>query len=213
MVIRLHNVSKWARLDGGILPFVGIQHRKIRIDVNCETDTRFDIVIPGEGEEADKLIMLAAGVVGLETLDFTAPADCALHASSEGEVWYFTNEGDDQSVPAVEDEIFTTIANRRARNPQLEMMMFKQEQNINRRLKAQAAEFQAMIDAIGVQHDTVTGEVFDDDDAEEEQHSGAVDGAGGGNKQEPPVSEQRAPKAGDDVSAGNAVSGRNAPPK
>lgn len=207
MVIRLHNVSKWKLLEQGFLPFVGDHHRKIRIDVNCEVVTRFDIVQPGEGDDDDKLTMLAAGVQGLETLEFSAPADTVLHVTSEGEVWYFTNEGDDQSVPGVEDEIFTTIANRRARNPQLEMMMFKQEQNMNRRLKAQAAEFQAMIDAAGVRHDTVTGEI--DDDAEAEQHSGAADGDAGGQQQEPSVPQQQPVKGGDDVSARNAVSGRN----
>lgn len=129
MVVRIHNVTKWRQLDAGsALKLVGQAGRKVRIEVNCEAPTSFKLV-----EDDDRPVFLAV-VQGLEVLEFGVSADVAdLVASSDGDVWYFTNDGDTHAVEAVQPESFVKIMNRRTRNPQLELIEWRAKQNERRR--------------------------------------------------------------------------------
>lgn len=156
MVVRLHNLSKWQKLEPGEgIELLGAHDRKVRVEVNTEAPTRFDVV---HGDDDDTQVTFLAVVHGMETLEFYAPGGTYLAATSDGEVWYFTNEGD-QTATDREAVSFTRVMNRRARNPELERMMFKMEQNMNARLALMADEVAAQVAAAGVNHDTATGEV------------------------------------------------------
>lgn len=164
MTIRLNNLSKWALLTpGNVFSFPGTEPRRVRIEFNCEAPTRIDVYYDDPDNDGDSKGTFVAVVMGMETVEFTAPPGAHLVATSDGEVWYFTNEGD-QIANTREQVSFTRVMSRRSRNPELERMMFKMEQNMNRRMNAQLAEVEARYAAEGVRHDTATGEVNDDGD-------------------------------------------------
>lgn len=167
MTIKVRDITKWAKLpDGFAINCVGEGLRRVKLEVNCEAPTRFDVV------QGDALTFLAA-VEGLKTIEFVVDGPCEVAADTVGEVWFFTQDGE---VTSIEDEgavTFTKIAGRRSRNPELELMMFKAEQRMNARLESQRAEFEAYMAKVG-RHDPETGEVID-----EQAQDGAGDAAGG----------------------------------
>lgn len=176
MVKRLHNLSKWRELKAGDgIEFVGERDRRVRIEFNTETATRLHLV---HGDDDDTQVTFVTVVEGFDVVEFTAPGNCVLAATSDGEVWYFTNEGD---VEATDRQAvsFTKVMNRRARNPELERMMWKMEQNIAARMTVMEAELEARYAATGQRYDPDTGEVEDDE----------VGGGDTGGDTEPPADE------------------------
>lgn len=143
MVVRVHNVTKWQELPSGeVLALVGVERRKIRLELNCPEPTRFDLVWKPPAAQSEDSVFL--GVCdGLDVIEFSAPAgECKVVPTSESEVWFFTNEGDQIAVPRPETATFTKVATRRTRNHELELMMHRLEQNMARRLGLQAAEIE-----------------------------------------------------------------------
>lgn len=185
MVVRIHNVSKWAALQPGqLLELKGLQPRKVRVELNCPAPTRVDLV------EGDKTVFLCIAH-GYEVVEFSAGQDVYLSCTSEDEVWYFTNDGDVTAFDAPEAVSFTKIATRRARNPDLERIMFKAEQNALRREAALRAEFEAAIAArdaaaAAVPHDPETGEVIEDEPAAADNPPAT--GEAGGSESQPEAS-------------------------
>lgn len=177
MVVRIHNVGKWAMLKAGeVLELQGDRLRKIRLEVNCPAPTRFDVV------EGEKLTFLAV-VVGHETLEFTASADAHVVPTSVEEVWFFTNDGDQVAFDVPGAVSFTKVMNRRARNPEQEMIMFKMEQNMLRRMEAQSAEINALrlvAEAKAAGANIETGELEEDDAANGVDGAPADTGGAGG---------------------------------
>lgn len=164
MVVRIQNIGKWAALaPGDILPLLGEGLRKVRLEVNCPAPTRFDVVENINGE--NKLTFLAV-VVGHETLEFSVTgAEAHIAPTSDSEVWFFTNDGDDVSFEVPGAVSFTKVMNRRTRNPAQEMMMFKMEQNMLRRMELQAAEIaelRQVAEARAAGANTETGELEDE---------------------------------------------------
>lgn len=164
MVVRIHNISKWRCLvPGTALNLGGDSARKFRFEVNCVAPTRFDLL------DADGARTFLAVVQGLEVLEFSTGAGASLIPTTEEEVWYFTNDGDEIATGASAEAVpFTRIMQRKARNRELEFMMMKAEQRMNRRLNEQAGEIAAMRENMrerGIDPDT--GEVIDEvgDDA------------------------------------------------
>lgn len=138
MVIRIHDTARWSRAEAGkrlVLP--GDKGRKIRLEVNCPLPTRFDLF------EGDKLTFLAV-VQGLEIIEFYTPGDCELIADTEDDWFYATSEGDVVDVFNPEATSFVRLAQRKTRNPALEMMQFKMEQNMERRLARQKLEIEQL---------------------------------------------------------------------
>lgn len=168
MVIRIHNLDKWQRLPEGkllVLPAEG--QRKIRLALNVSAPTHVEVV---QGDKGTFLTVVNPGAP--ETLEFTIEGTAQILCTTEGEVWHHSHEGEETSFDVPDAQTFTRIASRRARNPQLEMMMFKAEQNMARRLNALAAEYEERIQAAGVRHDLETGEI-DEDDGGQGEGSGA----------------------------------------
>lgn len=141
--MRLFNTSKWTKLPAGdVLELPGDDIRNVVVQVNTEAPTRVDVFFG-----AQEQVFLGV-VMGLETIEFTAERDCYLSFSSDGEVWYFTNSSEANRSSEVGDGLqavsFTKIATRRTRNPELELMMFKQQQNAARNEAKQRAELDAL---------------------------------------------------------------------
>ena len=178
MVIKIHNVTKWSELKPGeALTLRGQegQPRKVRVELNCVAPTRVDLV------EGDGSVWFLGTVEGFEVVEFsTEAAEAQLVPTSEGEVWFFTNDGDQIAVDrSMEAESFTKVMQRRVRNPQLEAIEWKMRQNMERRFAQQAAELEALRAAQAklAGADPVTGEV---EGGEADVGGGASDGAAGG---------------------------------
>lgn len=194
MVVRIHNIGKWSALKPGqILQLAGEHARKIRLEVNCVAPTRVDVI------EGGKPTFLAV-VQGYEVIEFVAGGEAHVAFTSDDETWYFTNDGDQIAAERPEAVSFTTIANRRARNPELERMMFKMEQNINRRLNHLAAENEELRKArdAATPHDPETGEVKNVENDAGATGGNAGEGAGA------PVVPAAEPASGAGAAAGSA---------
>lgn len=155
MVRRIHNIGGWLCLQPGeAFQLSADKRRAIRIDFNSEDRAAVHLV------DSDGVVTFLSVVDGLQTIEFTAGHDepmpdgverkpLVVSATCESPVWYRTIDGDVEHYSSTA-ESFVKVATRRARNPQLELMMFKQEQNMKRRealLSEQIAAMAARLDA------------------------------------------------------------------
>lgn len=176
MTVRIHNLAKWQVLPAGsVLQFRGPEyegytpeHRRIVVEVNCEAPTSWK-VIEGPRDKEPKITFLAV-VQGLEKLEFTASADAELVPSGDGEVWYFTSDGDNYAHDQVNADgalavSFTSVMQRRTRNRQLELIAWKTEQRQRQRDDAMRGEIAAFKADFIAKHgfDPETGETADGD--------------------------------------------------
>lgn len=172
MVVRLHNINKWAVLPpGAALALAGTDLHRVRVDFNCSRPTDIRLV-EGEGDKMN--VVFLANIVGLEAVEFVAAPGAHIVADSEGDVFYFTDEGTKDSH-AIEQVSFTGLMTRRARNPQQELMMFKMQQNINARL--------ALLDTAMSALNAARAEGASDDETVDD--TGAAGGAGDGGEPAP----------------------------
>lgn len=88
MTVKIGNITKFMTMPAGMaLNLPGDEKRKVRLEVNCETDARFDVVL------ADGAVIFLAKVNGHNTIEFVAEGPCQVQPTSEGEVWLSTDEG------------------------------------------------------------------------------------------------------------------------
>lgn len=161
MARKLANISDWSKLDAAkpiVLPG-GPQSRKVRLEVMCGQPTRFDLMLPGEG-------FFPLGVVdGYEVLEFWQEGDVCVSVSdakyvdADVDAWMFTADGQKTHFDLPDAVTFTRIAERRARNHDLELMQYVAQQNIEKRFAALAAEQDRKLRALGI--DPETGEVIE----------------------------------------------------
>lgn len=81
---------------------------------------------------------------GRDTIDFAVDGAFDLLAVG-GDVHIYSQDSLQHEVHVLDPLVFTRIANRRQRNPQLEMMMWQQRQNMERRLNALAEDAERRI--------------------------------------------------------------------
>lgn len=133
---RMFNLSKWQVLrKGEALQFVNPRPRNVRIEVNAPTASRLYIVT----EDGD--LQFLARVEGRDTIEFGTDGAFDL-TTEDDEVAVYTADGDDISMRVIAPVIFTKIANRRPRNPELEAIAARMAENMERRLAHTAAEFE-----------------------------------------------------------------------
>lgn len=147
MTIRLNNLGKWSVLSpGDVLQLSGDEGggaRRIRVQVNTTGPTRFDVTGPS-------IPATFLGVVdGLEDFDLTVEGTVefvASPAAEDGEVYYFTQDGRDDSFEG-EHPSLVSIMNRPIRNRSEELMMAKARQNSLRRIAYDEAQALQRIEA------------------------------------------------------------------
>ena len=142
MTIKLGSLSRWKLFPRDALVLAGGEgERRIRIQINSEAGVALYRVV--EGVEDQQLV--ATTPPGLETVEFVAGGNVGLvAATAEGaQVWYQTADDEPTFVEVVDPVIFTKIANRRHRNPEMEEIMFRMQQNMERRLVQTAGEIEA----------------------------------------------------------------------
>lgn len=139
-VIKLHNLSRWLSLPAdNAIEFCEVSpgSRLIRLYLNVANAGTLAIVRDKAAPE-----FLAAVEPGLNLLEFHAAGAFKVLADAEcGSVRYFTSEAECGHVVVNDPEIFTGIARRRERNPEMERLMFMMRQTIDARLAQQAAAF------------------------------------------------------------------------
>lgn len=131
---RMFNLDKWTRLDKGKgLEFTNPRPRNVRLEVNSPVKAALH-VIDEHGE--DHFLAL---VEGRETVEFGTTG--AFSLTSDAECNVYTADGADISSVVVEPVILTKIAERRARNPELEYLQRVMYENMERRIAATEADF------------------------------------------------------------------------
>lgn len=141
MVLKLNSLSRWSELPANkAIVFAGsdVGERTVRLNLNLEGVTSFFI---GIDDEERFLVTMEPGV---DTVEFSATGTFRVYAEEgSGAVLYQSADLEPTFSEVVDPVIFTKIANRRHRNPELEEMMFRMNQNLERRLAQQADEFEA----------------------------------------------------------------------
>jgi hypothetical protein len=133
VVVKLNSLSRWSSLGNTkSISFKGDPEaeRLVRIQFNLETVTTFYI---GKDEhDADLLCTIGPG---LETVEFYAQGDFYVFGEQDsGIVKYQSADLEPTSFEVVNPVIFTKIANRRQRNPELEAIAHTMQMNSERRL-------------------------------------------------------------------------------
>ena len=137
---RLFNVNKWVELNEGKgVTFPGDRPRVVRLEVNSPGETFLYIHQDNDDASDDVDTSFLARVCGRDTLEFHVSGKFSL--SSEGPPCnIYTVDGDNIAFENLTPTIFTKIAERRARNPELEYIAAKMQANMERRLEQQAHE-------------------------------------------------------------------------
>lgn len=142
MTIKLNSLARWARLpetDAIVFEGTDVDERRVRIDFNLEGVTTFFIGDERRGEN-----FLCTIGPGLETVEFNVSGTFSVYAEKgSGAVHYHCSEHEPTFSEVVDPKIFTKIAQRRHRNPELEEMMWRMNANIERRMAQQADEIKA----------------------------------------------------------------------
>lgn len=202
MTLKLGNLSDWRRAPEDALVVLKAPEaagdRLVRLDVNGPS-VMVHLMQPG------KDAVFLAEVHGLERIEFYAEGEVRLSICG-AEAWYFTSDGIPTHVELTDAQSLTRIMRRRERNPQLELMQYLAQQNIERRFEAMQDEFDRRVAAAVAGANPQTGEI-EDDDAEgggdgEAAAGGAPGGAGDG-----VADAEAAAASGGDGAAGAAAGG------
>jgi hypothetical protein len=141
MVVKLNSLARWAVLPATeAIVFDGsdVAERRVRINFNLEAVTSFFI-----GDESGESFLCTLGP-GLDTVEFNIAGSFKVYAEKgSGVVQYQSADLEPTHIEVVDPVIFTKIAQRRHRNPELEEMMYRMQANMERRLAQQADEIAA----------------------------------------------------------------------
>lgn len=127
-IVKLNGLSRWKLLPRGEAIHFAEKpggDRRVKLLLNSQ----FDIGLwfrNADGEER----FLAALCPGLNEVEFFAAGPFAIVPSDgENELWYISTEAEPAHVVIKDPVIYTGIAQRRQRNPQLEAIMYVMRQN------------------------------------------------------------------------------------
>lgn len=87
MAVKIGNIGKYIPVPvGRAIDLPGEGKRKVRLEVNCEYETRFDVVQEGT-------VTFLAKLEGHHMIEFIVDGPAAVQPTSEGEVWLSKDEG------------------------------------------------------------------------------------------------------------------------
>lgn len=143
MTMKLNSLARWTKLapDTGVV-FAGKERaeRRVRLNLNLEAVTTLMI---GIGKEEQ---FLCTAGPGLETIEFCVAGTFKVYAEKgSGIVMYQSADLEPTHTEVIDPVIFTRIAQRRHRNPELEEIMYRMQSNMDRRLAQQADENAALL--------------------------------------------------------------------
>ncbi|UIB81425.1 hypothetical protein [Flyfo microvirus Tbat2_108] len=178
----LHDIVHWAILKAHEqIVFGNPNARPITLKVNAEKEVALYIHL--EGEEDPRFL---ATFKGRDTLKFVVPGRFTLiNATLDVDAWVLSSDSSKVHRVAIEEEVFTTLHEPRARDENLERMMQAMQRNIERRVSyqmaAQQAEHERELERL-VQQGKAAATAADGDDGDtgETPSGGASGGDGGG---------------------------------
>ena len=138
---KIGDVNRWHHMPVGTAWQLPGEHpRTVRLNVNAPGRARF-YLIDAHGEE--RFLGTSEMRAGLE---FYVTGKAAITTPDE-DVFIWSAEFEPTHFEVPDREIFTKIANRAARNPDLEYLMHLQQVNMERRLAAIQQDLEARYDA------------------------------------------------------------------
>lgn len=131
---RLHNVDKWFEVEPGkAVNFGNPDPRFVRLDVNCAGVAAL-YYSDGDGETR-----FLARVSGRDVIEFRSYGEFSITVDGSA-VWMYTIDGEDISFSIPDAVKLTKLVERRARNPELELMRHMMNRNLESRLNAMRDE-------------------------------------------------------------------------
>lgn len=135
---RLFNMDKWFLVEvGKSISFGNREPRRIRLDVNAPSFAQLYY------SDGDGRVTFLATVRGRDVVEFAAYGEFSITVSG-CDCWMYTIDGEDLSFSIPDAVIFTRIVERRARNPELEMMQHMMNRNLELRMAAQRDELEQL---------------------------------------------------------------------
>lgn len=143
MVVKIRDPKRWFKLpDGQSIALTGTGKRTVRIEVNCEAETRFDAVYP-ERPDADGVletpVYFLASVKGVEVIEFFADGPVEIWTDHAGPVWFYTDDGRNLAFVNDGKVSFAKVHQRRAESEQIiymQSLMLANEQRRAAKLEA-----------------------------------------------------------------------------
>lgn len=138
-MIKLDSLSRWMHLKkGDILTLAGDAQRRIRLQVNSPKRSSLFIV------NDDGVPVFLAAPDGRDVVEFATGGDVRI-TTDDDDVFVYTAENEPTFTIIPDAEIFTKIAERSARNPDLEHMMYLQQINMDRRFAQMQYDMQRQV--------------------------------------------------------------------
>lgn len=129
----LADLTKWRRLSSDGIEFANDKPRKVRLELLAAEPTRLGVIAAGLPQF--KGGMHIGTIFGYEVISFQIDGPFKLVADGEG-CFVWTPELEGVIAHEIPDAItFTTMMNRRERNPHMELLMHKLNQNVERRMR------------------------------------------------------------------------------
>jgi len=139
--MNLYDLAKWKTLgEKESITLTGTSARRLSVLVNAPYPTRVYRVV-GKGE-----LDFIAKVDGFEEIRFSTEGEVELVADNDG-CKFYCGEWESTTVEIADAQSFVKMAERKQRNPELELMMRQMQANTERLLKFQADELGAQIAA------------------------------------------------------------------
>lgn len=180
MVIKIRDPKRWMVLPADeVMALEGEGRRPVRLEVNAVTDASFQAVYPN-GD-----VHHLAAFKGMDTIEFVADGPMEVWVTSEGDVYFYTDEG--RNLAFVDDGkvSFAKPHERRGESDQIIYMQGLMLANMQRR-EQQMAVYLAAAEARAAENENsggpVTGELPPDTGGEGVQPApdGGTDGVAGG---------------------------------
>lgn len=140
---RILSVYDWQRLPSEEQIVINSDvpgQRLVRLRVNAPAPVALYVQLP---DIVDPVFL--AQVNGLDMIEFNVEGSYKLFAFG-GELWFDTLDGTRADVEAVDPTSYTSIVERKARNPELEIMERKMAENLDRRMSILIGQVSAQLE-------------------------------------------------------------------
>jgi hypothetical protein len=141
MVMKLNSLARWAVLPAGsAIVFEGRAdaEKRVRLSLNLEAVTSFFI-----RDKSGHRFLCTCGP-GLEVIEFSVAGSFDVFPEEKAGIVQYHCAAHEEAFTVVDDpKIFTKIASRRSRNPEMEEIMYRMNANMERRLAMQTSEMEA----------------------------------------------------------------------
>lgn len=144
MTIKLNTLERWSLLKSGeAIKLEASMTRRVRVHFNLPQAVNLHATF-ATGETQ----FVAALDRGRNLVEFVHRGAIALYPDDpNAEVWYQTAEGEPSHVVPVDQKSFARIMERRARNPELEAIVYAMQTNMERRAAAMAHDLEKRFNA------------------------------------------------------------------